>query len=515
MIKPYPYRMNPTKEYRGITLVVSHPSRFDNQKQLLSGTAGKFVKSCLGNKFSLDHTEVRILGDTGIIRSGTKVIVALGEKAHNFYIKTSDTDYLLQEARGTPKVCKYITGMREITGIIRSDTTDIICTSTFAYQDCFDQVDYEARFNPYASHEASNKDEVGDEKRRHGKTQRKNYRFWFKSDMLRARKWATRGLLPEVKTQFHLVPTLELVEQVLRQNEGRDLFLDIETMPPTLEMSCFGFGFDTKNVYVVPLVNFRYEGVYSPTALNRILRALVFAMSRNQTVAHNGKSFDYLVLARKYHLPLGRKLYDTMLAHHRCFPFIERSLGHCGSYWTEETFHKDEGIFNPHNTKQQEQLWMYCAKDVRLMMLIKEGIDTYASIRPGVKASIEQVSKSIRPYIIVELTGIKVDEERMLKLKKDIDVRLNFYLRMLKELVGYDINPGSPPQLAKYFHDELCYPIVMKSKKTGLASLAKDSMYKLKLAHDKNAVIDVCLAYRKYAKIAGELKFEPMNWDEL
>jgi hypothetical protein len=263
-------------------------------------------------------------------------------------------------------------------------------------------------------------------------------------------------------------------------------------------------------VYNVPVLDYRYLPSYS--SLHFIMRALARAIKDNTLVAHNGACFDYIVLGYKYKIPV-YKVYDTMVAMHRCFPTIEKSLGHCTSYWTWQPFHKDEDSRGYMTPEQMKQRMAYCGKDVFTMFLIKREIDKYAKTVIGLEHSIQAAMNGITPYITATMQGILVDMALREKMRYENDRLMEQYLRMINILIGdYGLDevhkcikgkpgafPGSNKQCVEYFHNILGYDVVGRSpvNKNGVRnpSLSKLNMFKLRLKHN-NPVIDLCNIYR-------------------
>ncbi len=215
-----------------------------------------------------------------------------------------------------------------------------------------------------------------------------------------------------------------------------------------------------------------------------------------------------------------------MMAMHRCFPDIEKSLGHCTSFWTWEMFHKDTDSRGYFTREQMMQKLRYCGKDVFTMRLIREKIQAYAKRIPGLESSIKCATDSIRPYTTCSMQGIPYSQEKV-DVIKDENNRLMFqYVRIISLLIGEkgmaDCKkavkgkpkwfPGSNSQVCEYFHNLLEYPVVARSQKTQKPSLGKKAMYKLALKHD-NPVIMFVLLYRGVQKEYGSLKFHPWKDD--
>ncbi len=494
---------------------MSQPSRFDT-KELLSANAGiwfcdKVLRGVVGgvNRFQCDIQTVASHNERGrAYLSGTKVVLLLGEKAQR---EVGLVDTSLGEQRGSP-ITAHPSGIPHI--------------SSYPPQDCFDMVDHESRLNPalngdtYTTGDSEPSDD--DEKSRHGSTARSNFRFWLTRDVAKTIRILRHGLTLPPEPTYNIYPSSSEIIAALTSHRNEIFFLDIET-DSDLNITCFGFSFGTESVvYVAPLLRYTYAPAYDNTG--RILRALCYAMHHNTTVAHNGAGFDWFVLAYKYGIPLGNRVYDTMLAHHRCYPEVEKSLGHAISNFTDLPYHKNEGIFEPQSTTQEQALWSYNGKDVFAMREVKAGIDAYAATVPGMEASIRQVNASVRGYLTAMVQGIAYDQSVIDETLAGNDRVLNGILRLLEGAVGKErlaeirgsgesAMPGSSKQCVRYFHDLCGYPIVKRSVKTGEPSLDEKNFLKLvmKLA-DKgivNPVVALVLAYREVAKESSMLKFEP------
>lgn len=507
-------RNKPRLTYKGLTIILSNPSRFDTVS-LLSANGGSLLNDwCLRPEFNSMQCDIRLADDVSPLLPNTKCILLCGDYAmHKWLPETSGNS--IGEMRGSPFV-----------------KDGIVCIPTFYPQDAADLKAYEQQLNihskefqPDAS-EYDNEDE-GDIKR-HGKTARKNYAFWLRADTRKAKEvLRLGGKIPPCEFPepiYHIYPNSDEVVQLLQTKQDGYLYFDIETDYEDQNLQCFAFSLDGINIYSVPVLDYNYRCAYSTT--HHILRALAEAFWNRIVVAHNGAAFDFFVMAAKYRIPINR-CYDTMLAMHRCFPDIEKSLGHCVSYWTWERFHKDEDSQGYMTRDQMMARLRYCAKDVRTMFLIHKAIERYAKTIPGLEDSVKTAMDCIRPYLITSLQGIRYNQEKVKATSDENDQLMMQYMRCIKLLIGEqgmkDVQravkgkaksfPGSNSQCCEYFHEILGYPVVARSKKTQKPSLAKQAMFKLALKHD-NPVIQFCLAYREMSKSYGTLQFVPWRDDE-
>lgn len=490
----------PIKEYSGLTIVLSQPSRQD-ANSLLSGYAGiLFNQDCLAPATSRWRCDIRT-SDTlqsGLL-SGTKGLLLLGERSLHEWAD-SYQDYTINELRGTPLRNRW----------------QLPCICSYSPQDAVDPVDHESRLNSHLQKDSEEeKESKGEEevntKKRHGRTRRSNYRFFLIRDV----KKILYGMENAERTQsksypVEIYPPIDIALAALSRSGGI-FYLDIET-DSELNMLCFGFSFEGDDtVYTIPIIRYDYTLAYGQETY-KLFRALALAIRANTTVVHNSM-FDLYVLAKRYSIPFNWMVYDTMLSQHRCFPEAEKSLGHCLSVWPQiwEPFHKDEGIFEPHNLSQEKQLWQYNAKDVAAMKWIRAAQLQHAEGVPGLMDSIFQSNRSIYPFLLNTFQGIRFNDVRRQQMIADNDKMMNGYQRAIDYLVGPEMEllATSSKSCVRYFHDALGYPVMARSKKTREPSLGETELLKLKQKFPFNAVIDFAIKYRQRKKETGSLNFTP------
>lgn len=498
-------RTKPKFAYCGLTIVMSNQSRFDKH-ELLSATGGWFLNDkCLRPEYNRYQCDIRLKEDKSSFLNGTKCVLLLGEPAMRAW--TGKIDNTIGEVRGSVYIIN-----------------DVPHISSYLPQDCLDIKDYESDLNPLANRGdgyEEDDEEGGDEKRKHGFTSRKNFGFWLIKDIERCKHILEYGVPKSPEVNYVTYPRQELVEQILQDTKNNVLHFDIETDYEQQNMQCFSFGFnDSSTVYNIPCLLPDYSWAY--TGLHKIYKSLAVAIRDNTLVAHNGHNFDFFVLGHKYRIPIGRKVFDTMIAHHRCWPDQEKSLGHLMSHLTWEPFHKDTDA--PYSSLENaRKKWEYCGRDIYGMKIGYNKLLEYAKTIPGLMDSINQAMSSIKPYLTTTLQGISYRQDILDKTMKENDRLMMQYHRMINMLVGEASLPfirgkslaplpSSNVQCCRYFHDLLGYPVVARGQETKSGdrnpSLGKKALYKLRLNHD-NPVIDISLLYRELAKESGSLKFTP------
>lgn len=462
---------NSSFAYSGLTIIMS-PSRFDT-KELLSGWSGQYFDGCLlagGNpKIHRATVDIRSLNCEEPLLEGTKCLLILGQTALSRYLH----GVTLDEQRGSP----FMFGQ-------------IPCVASYLPQDADDRRDY---FSGDESEDDDDKDEgeTAEGKTTHGKTQRKNWRFWMRQDVKKAVRLTESGLsLPNPR--YHLWPTADEVIGLLTTTKGKNLYFDIET-DANLQLTCFGFSFDADDIYVVPMLQ-TYEQpkrYYYNGSTSLILRALAVALRDNTVVIHNSM-FDLFVLCWRYGIPLSGPVYDTMLAHNRCYIEVEKSLGHLISFYTNLPYHKNEGIFEPHNYIQTQQLYEYNGKDVFALTQLKPAIDKEA-VRLGAVESVEQINRMVLPYLTMTLQGMRLDTEKIASVV-DYHTRHNIQLRRILKVItgGLEFNPNSWQQVSKYLYEGQCGQKITKPKED---PTAEATLLQLLLRHNVPA-IHAILSYR-------------------
>lgn len=495
--------------YSGLTVIVSNPSRFDvTSNRMPSANGAVFLNEhCLQPEYNPMMCDFREADDISSLREGTKCVLLMGEYAMRKWCPDTEKN-TLNELRGSPL-----------------KTRGIVAIASYGYQDAVDIVNHEARLNEQSKdHESYKKDEEENDVdiKRQGKTARSNYAFWLRMDVKKCKAIIKNDgrvpSLPYPEPNYRIYPPAEEVIEVLRSVKDVFVDFDMETdyergNPFCRNMQCFSFSIDGgRNIYCVPVLNPDYKWAY--TKVPDILLSLVKCCRDNVIVAHNGATFDFLVLAYKYRIAV-KRCWDTMLSAHRLYPDIEKSLGHWVSLLLWERFHKDENPGTYYTHDDMMRTLKYCGKDVYTMSLIRQEQMKMASRIPGMTESIHAVQRAIRPYITTSLMGIRYDEEMLQKKVKENDRLMMHYLNFIDILIGQEglkevrsiiksRHPGAFPaankQTVQYFHNILGYPIVQRNPpdQHGIRnpSLAAKAMYKLRLKHD-NPVIDFAIAYRQ------------------
>lgn len=471
--------------YSGLTILLSHPSRFDTQGLLTGSYAAKQLFESAIKPLSRYECDIRLASDPKPLRDGTKIVLLMGQGALG-RLGPAYKDKQLQEIRGYPH---WINGVCYI--------------PTFHHQDAVDLQAYEKTLNPeYTEGEDESEADDGNNQKDKGRTSRRNYRFWFAADIRKAVRGVRGGTVPTGnRCEYVLRPEASIAIRMLSEYSGSTIFFDIETNPKTNQLLCFSWCTDEHRAFAVPILSYSGNLFYSQRETSQILRALQKAFSQNQIVIHNSL-FDLPLLSWKYKIvpPPQHLIYDTMIAHHRTYTETEKSLAHCISLYTWESYHKDEANFFPRSFEEETKLLLYNAKDVERLVLVKRGIEEHAKLY-GAEESIRQGNAYVRPSMLMTLRGIKADTGVMNEHVGEMNRYAAFFeQRVLPRLVGYPLNPRSPKQVHQYLYKQLGLKCKDLDAPTG-----KKALYKLRLENNIPA-LSVILRLRQVSVELGKLK---------
>jgi uracil-DNA glycosylase family 4 len=306
-------------------------------------------------------------------------------------------------------------------------------------------------------------------------------------------------------------PSFSDVMEFLRYiNTLHSVAFDIEVMND--QVSCISFAPTPTECMSIPFIT-HGEDYFSPEQEAQVWRAIGKVLE-NPSIMKIGQNviFDCTFLFMRHGIRT-RPAHCTMIAQGLLYPDLPKGLDFITSTYTKEPYYKEEGkkYFRLNNMADgfiangqgelslEERFWIYNAKDSAVCMeaypkqildLGKMGnLDTY----------IRQVSL-IEPLMYMQARGIKVDMPRLERMKQIADRKVTTITRQLQELVGYDINPNSPKQLAALFYVQKgLTPYI--NRKTGGVSTDDDALKRLVRKGVKEAALvrDI----RKWSKLKG------------
>ena len=290
-------------------------------------------------------------------------------------------------------------------------------------------------------------------------------------DLRRARSEATSPNIVRPLRKFTINANLEETVSYL-DGLGDPISVDIETIGMDFP-TCVGISDDPSRAICIP---FRggclgiSELAYVWRKLHRVFRA--------RGIIGQNIQFDLTRLER-YGFRFPRIAFDTMLAHHLLYPEFDHDLGFIVSIYTREPYYKHESSTN---------LWEYNCKDAAC---------TYECYL-GLKGELEKVGQTsyfdqhvmtlIRPIMHMQSQGFVIDKPALDTTRARMELEREYLQLQLNEMVGFDINVKSGPDLRRLLHDELKLP-KLKHTRTGLPSTDEDTLRKLSFDSERHAPV--------------------------
>jgi len=338
-----------------------------------------------------------------------------------------------------------------------------------------------------------------------GPTSRANYLHWALHDYRKLLRipWP---LPPETEAPAFIAPPMPRVISWLDKLHNTHVVIDIETRRQDHSLDCIGFRAFGATV-VVPIYRHNNTLFYTPLETAQFWRALCQLFLRKDVVivGHN-LGFDIAVLCLKYHLPLPPVLHDTMLAMHREYPQLEKSLSHALPVYTLATRNHKADIAVNTNKVNFDRLLNYNGNDVLWTERIYLEQKRRATLDAALAHAIEVANRTLRATMMISLTGTVIDlreRERQIQLSL---LKAQEYTRIIRILTGIPtFNPCSPQQVAGYFYTKLQYPCEDFTESGAMASGTK-TLYKLQVKQP-NPLIPLIVAAREQSKAHSALEF--------
>lgn len=255
------------------------------------------------------------------------------------------------------------------------------------------------------------------------------------------------------------------------------LAVDIETRAG--HIACIGIAWSDVNAICIPLMSAADKAGYWKEGeefaiLNLIQRLLTH---KNAVVIGQNFSYDAQYFWRwLLYIPNLRR--DTMISQHVCFSNMQKSLDFLSSmYCKYHVYWKDEGKEWDEKTGE-DQLWTYNCKDC----VVTFEVDTVEQANVdamGLREPHDFQQKLFWPVLRSMNRGVRIDEARRAAFAQQLmDSMLETKFK-IDQMVGWDLNPRSGPQMAELFYNQLGQKPVF-SRKTFRPSFDDECLLKMR-----------------------------------
>jgi len=239
-----------------------------------------------------------------------------------------------------------------------------------------------------------------------------------------------------------------------------------------------------------------HQGKFHKWAENHealILRAIAELFQTDAIkIAHN-LMFDYLCINHDWKMHIKPPLWDTMVAHNRCYPDLSNktlkslqlnSLAFCTALYTREPYYKDdyksENQGGPTWKGSEYEFSLYNAKDSIVAYEIYEAtrndLQVFGLLEPF-RADMEVFE--VLAYM--SLKGILRNEEKLHLLNSEVQVSIDELQERIDKEAGEALNISSPKQVANILYTKRGNRVQfnvdgrMTTDEAALAKLSRDS----------------------------------------
>lgn len=281
---------------------------------------------------------------------------------------------------------------------------------------------------------------------------------------------------------FSIRPTLTGVTQTLQSllsdlSKGSvRIACDIETI--ARHIACVGIAWSELEAICIPFIDAggkdywnEDEEVHVYGLLKKVLthpNAFVIGQNFNYDRQHFAKHWGYSPNLR----------FDTMLAQHVLFPGLPKSLDFLSSmYCRWHRYWKDELKEYHKMPSDVHQFWSYNAKDCVItweVANVLDGLIDGANLREQFNFQMRMNEHVFRTM----LRGIKVDVARRSKVANELMEAIGARERLIHQIVGEELNVGSPKQMKEFFYDSLGFQPILH-RKTKKPTLDDDALRRL------------------------------------
>lgn len=189
---------------------------------------------------------------------------------------------------------------------------------------------------------------------------------------------------------------------------------------------------------------------------------------------------------------------DTMIAQHSVFSSMPKGLDFLSSmyakhhvYWKDESKNWDPKL-------GERQLWYYNCKDCVITYEVDENqqkfIDAFALTWPKLREIHDFQQSLFYPVLDTMNTGLRVDNETKGSLSEDLQRAIDERNAWLTEVLGYELNIKSAPQMQDLFYRQFDQKKVIKR---GTGSPTCDDAALEKIADREPLLIPLCKTIRE------------------
>lgn len=310
-------------------------------------------------------------------------------------------------------------------------------------------------------------------------------------DLRRAARVVKDGGVPREHLHFITAPTfgkvLETLDYLISLPAGSWITCDVETFAGHIDS--IGFAWSASDAICIPFISKFTDKVFWTPLQERMIRARIQNLfnSPGKLWSNQNIIYDLQYLESELFAP-PRPSWDTMLAHHLCFPGTPKSLDHLASlycdyyrYWGESSDHTTDAERWHYNCLDTVKTWEITQETRQLVHGL--GMDDLMAERLAVMYEVA---------LDMMRRGVKVDIPERRRQVLEVMAAIMDHEAWLDGIMPAHIPPllrgktatsewfKSPTQQAKFFYDLCGIPPVLNPK-TKRPTVDDDALPKIKL----------------------------------
>lgn len=312
------------------------------------------------------------------------------------------------------------------------------------------------------------------------------------SDLRRAKRFIDGSPYPKPEWKFIIRPSFRDVEAVLnglllRLQNGEHLRLSVDIETRSGHIACIGISWSLLEAICIPLMCAERKEGYWTLEEETWICWMLWKILTHESVSVVGQNIIYD--CQYFWRWLGfvpRVAQDAMISQHSLFSAAPKALAYQASmYCNYYVFWKDEGKDWTKN-QNEDELWYYNCEDcvytdeaaqtelkiIDTFHQLSSNPDPKKSARgwPQVKEIHAAQQRLFWPVLKAMQDGVRIDLQRRGELILEVQEELGEREALLAEMIGHPLNPNSPPQMHKFFYEDLQVPKIMTRATKGKPS---------------------------------------------
>lgn len=301
-------------------------------------------------------------------------------------------------------------------------------------------------------------------------------------DLRRAKAESMFKYINKPKYNFYTRPdfgqVMNCLSSLLENAKAGKIKLSVDLETRAGHIACCGVAWSNTDAMCIPLMCVERESGYWELQEESHIVFMLYQLLTHPNVEVIGQNFSYdaQYTLRHWHF-IPNLVRDTMLAQHVLFSNMPKSLDYLSSmYCAYHCYWKDDG--KDWNVKiAEEVLWEYNCKDAVITFEVDSAQQAVVdALRLREVHDFQQ--KLFHPVLETMIRGLRVDHKKKAEFGLTLLDEINARETWFYEVLGFELNPRSTPQMQKLFYEDLKMKPVL-NRKTHRPSCDDESLHKL------------------------------------